>query len=250
MCCFSGQVRSVSRTAIFARDAGDGQQYLAYRMNLHADQEVAMVLPLPVPAKSPDNTVKFIDLSGYSEFFTVLYAAMEYPAPKAAAEPGFLGIPRSPAPMLEVVKVGSFEASFVPTITDFTRLDERFRLPAGTWEKLPSYRDFGFAVFKLAAGKQQIHPMAFRFPRRDASTLFFPTVHIHDGTVQNQATFDHDLYAQVGKEGAGMWNESPGLAGRHVDIKRAMGLVDGQQHLYHRSMKGLLPNQDTLLNVG
>lgn len=248
MCCFSGQVRSVSRTAIFARDAGDGQQYLAYRMNLHADQEVAMVLPLPVPAKSPDDAVKFIDLSGYPEFFTALYAAMEYPQPKSLPET--LGPTRSAQPKLEVVKVGSFEASFVPTIADFTRLDERFRLPAGTWEKLPSYRDFGFAVFKLAAGKQQIHPMAFRFPRRDASTLFFPTVHIHDGTVQNQAMFDHDLYAQVGKEGAGMWNESPGLAGRHVDIKRAMGLVDGQQHLYHRSMKGLLPNQDTLLNVG
>ncbi len=248
MCCFSGKVRSVSRTSIFARDAGDGQQYLAYRMHLHADQEVAMVLPLPVPAKSPDDAVKFMDLSGYPEFFTALYAAMEYPAP--AAVPESFGKSRSPASMLEVVKVGSFEASFVPTIADFTRLDERFRLPAGTWDKLPSYRDFGFAVFKLAAGKQHLHPMAFRFPRREATTLFFPTVHIHDGSVQDKAAFDHDLYAQVGKEGAGTWNESPGLASRHVDIKRAMGLVDGQQHLYHRSMSGLLPNEDTLLNVG
>jgi hypothetical protein len=249
MCCFSGKVRSVSRTSIFARDAGDGQQYLAYRMNLHADQEVAMVLPLPVPAKSPDDAVKFIDLSGYPEFFTALYAAMEFP-PSKSAVPETLGPTRSIQPRLEVLKVGSFEASFVPTIADFTRLDERFRLPAGTWEKLPSYRDFGFAVFKLAAGKQELHPMAFRFPRRDATTLFFPTVHIHDGSVQNKAAFDHDLYAQVGKEGAGTWNESPGLAGRHVDIKRAMGLVDGQQHLYHRALNGVLPNQDTLLNVG
>jgi hypothetical protein len=36
-----------------------------------------------------------------------------------------------------VREVGSFEASYVPKIADFSRLDERFRLPVAVWKKLP-----------------------------------------------------------------------------------------------------------------
>jgi len=46
---------------------------------------------------------------------------------------------------------------------------------------LPIYEDFGFAVFKLRAGLKRIHSMALEFPRRDPKSLFFPTVHVHDG---------------------------------------------------------------------
>ena len=88
------------------------------------------------------------------------------------------------------------EASFVPTIADFDRLDERFRLPKETWHHLPQYNKFGFAVFKLKPGEKRIHPMAFEFPRSDSKRLFFPTVHIHDGEVHATADFDHILYCQ------------------------------------------------------
>ena len=247
MCCFSGPVLAVSHTSIFARDGGDGRQYLAYSMHLNAATEVAMVLPLPVPAQSPEDAVSFIDLSGYPELFADLFATMGFeavtPVPARPAE-------ATAAATLAVQQVGSFEASFVPTLADFSRLDERFRLPAGTWEKLPAYRDFGFAVFKLKAGEQSVHPMALRFPRADATTLFFPTVHIHDGTVHEQAGFDHFLYAQMGERlGAEDWSESPGHANGHVDIKRAAGIVAGDQHLYCRQLRGMLPNQDTLLRL-
>src|SRR5207248_7445223 len=96
--------------------------------------------------------------------------------------------------LLNVVDVGSFEASFVPTIPDFERLDERFRLPTGTWDQLPQYKQYGFTVFKLKPGAKVIHPMAFEFPRAAPARLFFPTVHIHDGKVHDTATFDHALY--------------------------------------------------------
>jgi hypothetical protein len=33
--------------------------------------------------------------------------------------------------------------------------------------------------------------MAFEFEREDASELFFPTVHIHDGDFHPLADFDH-----------------------------------------------------------
>ena len=81
MCCFTGPVLSVSSTKIFARDAGDKRQYLAYGIDLNTTKEVAMVLPLPVPANSPDDAVKFIDLSGYPTLFTDLYTMMNFPVP-------------------------------------------------------------------------------------------------------------------------------------------------------------------------
>ena len=248
MCCFTGPVLSVSNTRIFARDAGEKRQYLAYAMDLNTAKEVAMVLPLPVPAKSPEDAVKFIDLSGYPTLFTDLFNTMDFPPPPGTRSKNK---PVAAAAPLAVQSVGAFDASFVPSIADFARLDERFRLPAGTWDKLPAYRDYGFAVFKLKVGEQHFHPMAFSFPRRDDTTLFFPTVHIHDGTVTEKANFDHYLYAQLGKQlGATGWKESPGLANSKVDIKKAMDIVAGDQHVYFQFLRGRLANQDTLLKLG
>ena len=243
MCCFSGDV-TVSSTSIFARDAGKDRQFLIYAMSASSENDVAMILPLPVPDNPGDDAVKFIDLSGYPTIFDDLYKFVTFGD----------GIPLGLAGGdLAVQEVGAFEASFVPRIADFARLDRRFQLPAGTWEKLPAYRDHGFAVFKLKAGNREIHPMAFSFPRRDASTLFFPTVHIHDGQVHEVAEFNHQLYAQVGERRipqAEEWNESKHHAGHKIDIKRAAGIIAGDQHVYSRQIEGEFPNQDTLLKFG
>ena len=128
---------------------------------------------------------------------------------------------------LEVVEVGSFEASFVPAIKDFARLDERFRLPTSVWEKLPQYKDYGFAVFKLKKGASKVHPMAFEFPRALKDVLFFPTVHIHDGTVPAKAKFDHSLFCQMEGEAPLMWEESPGLADGFMKVKETQGIIEG-----------------------
>ena len=55
----------------------------------------------------------------------------------------------------------------MPTVTDFDRLDPRFRLPNTVWAQLP-VQGFGFAVFKLRETRKlaDVHPMAFRFPSR------------------------------------------------------------------------------------
>ena len=147
--------------------------------------------------------------------------------------------------------VGSFEASFVPSIADFARLDERFRLPEGTWDSLPRYKKFGFAVFKLKEGKKTIHPMAFNFPQADPSKLFFPTVHIHDGKVHDKADFDHDLYCQEAESQSNKqllhWRESTGPANTFVDIKRAENLLDPEAHVYLRTIHGMQKNEDTLV---
>jgi len=248
MCCFSRPIQSVSATNIFARPAENGRQFLAYNMTLKSKEDLAMVLPLPVQAGSREQAVMFINLKNYAAFFTDLRRG--FPMPDAGSA-NLTTRGGAPARLkLEVIQVGSFEASYVPTVNDFSRLDERFRLPPGTWDKLPAYRDYGFAVFKLKPGSATIHPMAFSFPRADRSSLFFPTVHIHDGKVHGTASFDHALYCQTGPEeklALTGWLESRRPLGSFMKTDQAKGLIDGERHAYLMELHGDLPNRDTLL---
>jgi hypothetical protein len=249
MCCFSRPVQSVSATHIFARVGADGRQFLVYSMTLRAKEDLAMVLPLPVKAGSGEKAVSFIDLKDYPEFFTDLQKGFpETLATRSLSNSRALGAP--PPPKLEVITVGNFEASFVPIVSDFSRLDERFRLPPGTWEKLPAYRDHGFAVFKLKSGESKIHPMAFSFPRANPAELFFPTVHIHDGKVHEQAKFDHVLYCQrdaMDQFTLLDWEESFRPAGFFMQLSKGKDVLDDGGHCYKRVLTGTLPNKDFVL---
>jgi len=275
MCCFTASVVGVELTGIFAR--GDGRsQYLAYQMRYNALEELAMVLPLPTPIGVAEGAVRFIDLSGYPEFF-------------ADAEHGFYWAVHDPDEMrslssddrLEVHEVGSYEASFIPRLTDFSRLDPRFRMPDGVWSSLPQYADWSFCVFKLREGRNDVHPMAFEFPRRDPARLFFPTVHVHDGTVREKAYFDHQLYCQVERPPLGWrtsarvpkgWREferqddrkdrpmpygerlelylaalkreAPFVAREFMATDKTQGLVDADAPLHQLVLKGSLANVD------
>jgi hypothetical protein len=212
-------------------------------MKLVADQDLAMILPLPVAKESGEDAVKFINLEKYEKFFTDLQ--LGFPRPAAG------GLSRSNAPLtdspLVVYDVGSFEASYVPTVNDFMRLDARFRLPTEVWQGLPETKDCGFAVFKLKSGKRDVHPMAFEFPRRKPNLLFFPTVHIHDGEVHDTAEFDHVLYCQpseTGPESLMDWTESVQPAGLFTKVDKSEGILDADHHVYRRAIKGEQENKD------
>jgi hypothetical protein len=246
MCCFSRPVQSVADTNIFARAARDGRQFLAYQMTFRSTEDLAMILPLPTPPRSPEDAVRFINLEKYPEFFADLKRGFpEPPPPKSDGPPSrALG---GAGGVLPVVEVGGFVASFVPSVRDFARLDARFRLPTETWDRLPQYRDAGFAVFQLRKpdrGEKKVHPMAFEFPRADRGVLFFPTVHIHDGTVPRRARFDHALYCQLPAAPMMGWEESPGLANGFVNARLAEGLIDPDGHVYRRRMNGMFENRD------
>lgn len=198
MCCFSGPVAEVAETNIFVRAAGRGRQLLAYQLRLRAAGATAMILPLPVPPGRREDAVRFVDLRSYPDFFVDLQQPFVHAARTAAG--GGAQTLSLPEPLV-VHRVGSFDASFVPTIDDFDRLDQRFRLPPAVWAALPRYADWGFAVFVLHAlapdDATKIEPMALEFPRRDPTTLFFPTVHVHDGVLHARADFDHNLFFQL-----------------------------------------------------
>jgi hypothetical protein len=253
MCCFSRPVKEVSGTSIFARSSDKGRQFVVYSMTIEAGEDLAMILPLPVPKNTRDDAVKFVDLKGYADFFKDMRKGFPVPPPPGRAF-GRSTTAAAEKPKLKVHDVGEFEASFVPTITDFSRLDERFRLPDGVWEKLPQYNDFGFAVFKLKQGAKTVHPMAFEFPRVNPRRLFFPTVHIHDGKVHPLADFDHTLYCQqleTELESLSLygWTESPQPAGMFMDIKKAQKLLLPDNHVYKFEIHGEKENKDQLIAV-
>ncbi|PAW83637.1 MAG: hypothetical protein B9S33_13425 [Pedosphaera sp. Tous-C6FEB] len=246
MCCFSRPVDFVRATKIFARAEDAHRQFLVYSMTLSAKEDLAMILPLPVRAGSGEKAVTFINLEEYPQFFADLEKG--FPELRSLSlGPTGCATTRVPAAKLEVVQVGSFEASFVPTIADFARLDERFRLPVGMWERLPAYRHYGFAVFKLKPGARTVHPMAFSFPRANIASLFFPTVHIHDGKVHERAGFDHVLYCQRSESDVTRltdWRESPQLARDFVKMAQSKGLVAADRHCHRKELRGQFENRD------
>ncbi len=245
MCIFSQPVEDVSDTSIFAR-LQNGSQYLVYRMSYAATTDLAMVLPLPVPRNSPDDAVRFINLDRYSAFFDDML--MGFPIRGGATLD--LGAPIAAAALV-VHEVGDFDASFVPTLADFTRLDERFRLSDEIWASLPQYRDFGFAVFKLKSNeKTDVHPMAFEFPTRMTDALYFPTIHVHGGNLPLKARFDHMLYCQIDEAHESLvadWSRSIDVASHFMNVPKSSGIINGEQYCWSRRLMGMLDNRDVLI---
>jgi hypothetical protein len=266
MCCFSQPVELVADTSIFARGV-NGRQFLVYSMRYAAATELAMVLPLPVPPWSTEDTVTFINLKGYPNFFVDLANGFPRGGFLRASRGGGRSLEIS-TPRLEVHDVGDFEASFVPCVEDFERLDERFRIPRQVWDRLPAYRDFGFAVFKLKQSPRRlggvlrrllgassfrariVHPMAFEFPRRNPDLLYFPTLHVHDRQVHAHATFDHMLYCQAAPDMepylVGWW-ESNDPASRFMNCDRTKGIIAPDFPCWRLTLAGWLQNTDALV---
>jgi len=255
MCIFSQPVNSVNATRIFARPTGTGSQFLAYQMSYNSPSENAIILPLPVRTSAREDGVRFIDLEGYQSLFDDLSEGFPYTAP--AVSIGCSAPPECDS-MLEVFKVGNYIASFVPTLEGFSRLDPRFSLPQTTWEKVPQYLEFGFAVFQLAQGNLTPHPMALEF-QTDSQNIYFPTMHIHDGDVHDMEEFDHVLYMQHAGLDSSVYqymnsnvpDKSTGLvrskhvARRFCNTERTRGIVDGKLLVHKKTIFGEKPNHDT-----
>jgi hypothetical protein len=272
MCCFSGASRvgllarlfarrhaiEVSATKILARiDAATRTQWLVYSMALETAADVAMVLPLPA-RHTADDALEFVDLSDCPTLFDQLDDLFPQ-------SPDFFDIrlstPRSRgrAPLV-VHEVGSFEASYVPSLGDMDRLDARFRISELVWRRRPAYAKYGFAVFKLKKGvKKQIHPMAMRFETADPAALFFPTVHVHDGALHDTARFDHVLYYQLADGVTARARRPDGTeitaaraehaVEQRVSIARTRGVVVPGGHVFRFRLAGEQTNADVRVEL-
>jgi hypothetical protein len=267
MCCFAGPVVSVDNTRIFARLSDGGsqdapaKQLLAYQMTYKSERPNAMILPIPAVLDAEESSIRFIDLSTYEDFFADLRRGfpgkhragiLSRTLPSAAVE----------SQVIEVHEVGKFIASFVPKVNDFARLDQRFVIPKEVWAQIPEYDDYSFAVFQLSNLEGEVHPIAFEFATRLPETIFFPTIHIHDGEVHSTEHFSHELYAQhPAFDKLTSWSytaepdaktklvRSEGPASKFMDLEKSQGMVDGRRLVHRKIMRGNLPNQDVLLGT-
>ena len=125
-----------------------------------ADEQISSIHFKERPGESPYNASEVVSIADSRFLFCdnnisdAAFDDLKKAFPMSMMQPasrggfGLLAVVAAPPP-LRVHDVGLFEASFVPTLADFERLDPRFRLSPGVWEQLPQYRDWGFAVFKL-----------------------------------------------------------------------------------------------------
>jgi len=232
MCIFSGTVESVSTTKIFCNRT-DTRQNLVYQMSLSAPRDLAMILPLPC-LDDEDDPIKFVNLSRYRRFFPRLEELYRTP-------PGGTRKRAAAKRSLVVHQVGAYEASFVPSLRDFSRLDPRFKLPPSIWRKLPEYKEWGFAVFKFAAGtKHKSHPFGLSFQPSWDDHIFFPTVHVHDKTVPSEAHFDHTLYTQVPKS----WEDPHAWQKSRKYPKNLHSMIRTGSRIFKHRLLGTLPNCD------
>jgi hypothetical protein len=170
MCIFAQPVIAVNTTKIFARATSRQTQFLAYQMNYESRAENAMILPVPIRQPSHDGSLRFVDLQGYASFFDDLANGFPYKPPSfnfGCSAP----FDAASGSALEVFEVANYIASFVPRLSGFSRLDQRFTLPEDTWSQIPQYADFGFAEFQLAAGALKPHPMAFEFQANQDNSM-------------------------------------------------------------------------------
>jgi hypothetical protein len=248
MCIMSAEARrgwlqrkqkeiEVSQTKLFAR-VDNGVQYLVYEMAIATSSDVAMVLPLPV-AHVADDAVEFLDFSRAKGVFGEL--AKLFPIEDFLALSFDLRSMDAPRSKLVVHTVGSFEASYVPTLGDMDRLDKRFRISDEIWNALPQYANAGFAVFKLRSGKHTIHPMAMKFATAEPQSIFFPTVHVHDGELHATARFDHALYLQAPTPPAMKLELGTGK----VSVEHTHGAIAADLPVYRLRLHGERPNTDT-----
>ena len=265
MCIFSQPVVSVTDTNIFARLLPSGWQHLVYQMKFETVKNNAIILPLPVHLPATDEScLKFISLKDYSGFFKDLSRGFPLePTDKKFARGG-IDSARPSRSKLKVHDVGDFVASFVPAVSDFDRLDRQFRVPQESWNKIPTYADYGFAVFQLKSLEGKPHPMAFQFKSRmnteEQRSVFFPTVHIHDGEVHSREDFDHTLFLQASEfdkacgeyqqktrlvtDSATGYVRSKWAAGEFCDIKKSKGIVAADQLVHRLEMRGKMKNTD------
>ena len=252
MCLFVGPVNQVASTKIFAsiRPEAPGQwrQTLVYEALVGTTDENAIVLPIPVHRAVGAAGIELVNLSAVPEFFKHLQDLLERPPSRFGYGPSLAGAFGS-APPLPVHRVGAFDVSIVPTIADFGRLSGIFRLGLGALEPVLAerYADHAFVVYQIARGLSRLHPFGVSFVTR-YDRLYFPTLHVHDGTSPLRASFDHQLFAQHSQL------SDPGKAPSSsptwsVYLLPMTPFIDKDAPIQGGTLRGHLANQDTFVEL-
>ena len=179
MCIIQGEVKHVSNTKIFVAPLIDGRQLTVYcnevSMGKNNTQNLAMILPFP------KSNCEFFDLSDYSNLFEDLNYIINWPKANSTRESQASSL-HTYSNNLKVFKVGSYSASIVPSIADFSRIDQNiFTLNPKIFSFLSEMyeKDYSFVVCQLDIDKKY-HPFGYIHMPLPSGQLFVPTMHYHD----------------------------------------------------------------------
>lgn len=246
---FSTPVRVASTFNFFARANAD-HQFLACNFRYEADAPFTLFLPLPTPSDAPANAVRFINLSGYDEFFSDLRRGF----PNLTRDTGkqsFTDRLREKVRDWLDLDTTQIEFAFFPNRTVLANMREHWPVSDAVWSDLEPYADCGLVGLKLEAGANRLPPIAFEFPRRNPDELTFPTAHNLPPTAA--AHLRHALYAQTAQRSL-QWrisinaeDERPIRARDFVKADRTLGLIEPDQPIVSRRLVGPAENVDVRL---
>lgn len=181
MCIISNRVESVSKTKLFVGAKPlTNRQITVYANSVdNLTDGNAMILPVPFP-----NTVRFHDLSNYTNFFDDCDNCFLKPKLKSLSNSYGVDGFSTNSKTLEVFNVGSYQVSLAKSLDDLQRVNKSvFILSNGCDELLRKYYsnpNFGFIICKLATGKEDYHPFGYSHIMIDNNKMFIPTKHYHE----------------------------------------------------------------------
>lgn len=192
MCIMASPVESVSNTKIFVGHDNNGRQATVYSMAVGlVDRGKGNAMILPVPILSAQDRIDLVDLSGNPDFFEPLVDLFTVRSRSISFG--------ADAP-LDVVRVGSYDVSIVPTVDDVKRLNhDVFEVSADTEFTLRKNYPNGY-VFLVAQlhTSGEFHPIAYIHPLVGGH-LFVPTRHEHGQTdSEDLPDWDHQIFYQEG----------------------------------------------------
>jgi hypothetical protein len=247
---FSTPVRVASTFNYFARAsrAGADHQFLACNFRYEAETAFTLILPLPTPLDAPANAVRFINLSGYDDFFQDVRRGLPALTRDTAKQSLTDRIVEKVRDWLDL-DTTQIEFAFFPTQQVLADMSQQWPLAESVWAALQPYMNFGLVGLKLEAGSNRLPPIAVEFPRGTSTELFFPTAH----NLPRSAALNlkHVLYAQTPHRSL-EWriSTSPGddhrqlLARDFVKVDRTLGLIDPDEPIVARRLSGPNDNFD------
>jgi hypothetical protein len=177
MCIIQGQTESIAKTKILVAPLQDGKSQLTVYCNTVSLKTKGGAMILPFPQGDCD----LVDLSAYATLFKDLNRLC-WPVTKSRGFRGMTLSTNSLSDSLEVKQVGSYKASVVPGLEDFSRLrKDVFVVDPKVYEFLGTKypEGYGFVVCQLDQNKEY-HPFGYTHSKLPDGRMFVPTMHYHD----------------------------------------------------------------------
>jgi hypothetical protein len=234
MCMILGKINRVAKTNLYVSvDKKGKRQITVYSNIVDTPKENAMILPVPHP-----ESVELVNLSHYPSLFKDCENCFRGRINITTNQASYaLSCDGGTRKTIEVIDVGSYRASIIPSIDDFDRLDRNvFQISPEFITLLKEHyaRGFGFIICQLKTGNHLYHPFAYTHALADNGKLFVPTRHFHDHLMNAFVPMRHFTQDNWEKQGRGAdWDHILYSPVTNLDTTQA----DGYDFINTKSIK-------------